>query len=728
MTTRRSLPRGMVVPAAGVLALVMLIASPGCSVKPVPRTPLTPEMQEELGAAASVPEDVAFYSSTMDVAGRATRIWKSEAVMGLVRLPFVQMMMAEMYRSPGYGQVMSVLHTHPLALEFLPVLKDAVSTEVFLCAGPEMVDSLEAFAGVVGVIQMAGLQAAINEEAGGTGEPDVPAMIDAVLTFKDSLRMPPILVGFKMTDEVAAKGFLDTWLARIGPTPVGAIEKQPLAGGEFHVLELKGESIPAQALDSFMSDLEKERVPEQNRLALSEYLRNSKLTLAVGCLDGYLMLFLGTDTSFIARWGQGPSLAASAELEPLRARHKKGLVSTAYSSARIAELLQWTNEDVNALVKAVVDEIPDDEAPPGLKDRLRADAELLVSGLELPKPSSFLTFSFDNKGVETFSLTRADGLLVDCSEPLSILAHRGKVPISVMASHAAEMPEAYDTMVKWLKKGFGYFEDYVLPKMAGEMDRRQYDKVMDLAMPFLASIDGATRQYLIPAIDGTQSIQLADGNGKVERLPNGEGLAPAVPILRLGAAVRLNDPRKFIKAMEQYFAAIETLIEGIHEKYPGQLPPGLALPSPEKRTVAGGTLYHYNLPFDMGADVFPCALIKDDLLVVASSSNLASEMTEPVPMPTGDVTVPEQAAGEVNIVDFSQLRMLLRKLTDSIFTHMQQRRVIRPDDMGGAMMVKMHIDALWRSMRALRSYHSTTTVDGDRMICHSWLHVEDVSE
>jgi len=720
---KKLLLSGTVVAAAGALVAATVLLVPGCSVQPT----LTPEMKKELGAAVWVPEDVSLYSSTRGLARQATQVWKSNAVQNLVKLPLVQMMWAQMAGSSEYRQVMAVLHGSPLVQEGLPILKDAVSTEVFSCAGPEMVDSLQALAGVMNAMRMAGLSDALADGAGRSGGPEVLPLIEAVLAHKDRLRMPPILIGFKLTDEGAAKQFLDRWLARIGPTPVGRIEKRPLGGVDFHVLELKGESIPERGMESVLRDLERERVPRDKLQDLAGFIRSRRVTIAVGVLDGYLMLSIGEDMSLLSRWGKGPSLAASAEFEPLRARHKQGLLSVAYSSARLSGLLAWSPEDIRGLARELVENIPEQASPPGLKKRLLKDADLLAEDLVYPTAGSILSFSFANRGVESYTFGPSSGSALDFSEPLSILAHRGKDPITVLAGHAAENPGGYDTLVKWLRKGFGYFEDYAVPEFGGT-ERRDYEKVMGLALPFLASIDKTTRQHLIPAIDGTQSLQVIDGHGKLAKLPFGRRLTPEVPAPRLGMAVELSDPDKFVEAIGHYFAAANTLLDGMRQAYPSQVPPGLALPSPEMEAAAGGKLFFYRLPWDMGPDVFPCALLKGKLLVLASSSELAAEMTETVPMPTGEVTAPGKAAGAVAMVDFEQGRGLLKGLSDSVFVHLQQEGVIAPDDVGGAMMVKMHIDTLWRSMRALRSYRSTVTLENGHAIHHSWLHMEDVSE
>jgi hypothetical protein len=249
-----------------------------------------------------------------------------------------------------------------------------------------------------------------------------------------------------------------------------------------------------------------------------------------------------------------------------------------------------------------------------------------------------------------------------------------------------------------------------------------------LARPFLASIHDTTREYLVPAIDGTKALQLVDGHGELGALPDGRKLTPVVPLPRFGAAMELKDPVKFVVAIERYIAAAKTLFDGIRRTYDPEIPPELDLPSPVTEAVAGGTLYSYRLPWDLGRDVCPCALLKGDLLVLASSAALAVEMAGTVPMPNDDVVATAKAAGELAMVDFQACHGWLSRLTNSVFLHMQQERIIGPRDTGGALVVKMHVDALLRSLRAFRGYRCLATLEDGRVVYHSWLHVEDVPE
>ena len=257
--------------------------------------------------------------------------------------------------------------------------------------------------------------------------------------------------------------------------------------------------------------------------------------------------------------------------------------------------------------------------------------------------------------------------------------------------------------------------------------RAEYDKAMALARPFLASVDETTRTCLFPAIDGTQSLWVVDGQGLLPRVPNAPPLPKPLPIPRLALAIELNDAKLFTDAISRYADAIRKLIGEARKAYPKHVPPELALPPPQTRDAAGGRLYCYDWPWKLGDDVFPCAFLKDKLLVLASSPKLAEEMAAGgMPMPTSAVTAPDKAAGAVAVADCAEAWRYLTRVTDAVFALVQRMGPRDPEAQQMPMLVKMHLDTLWRSLGAFRGYSSTETVLDGRVVEHSWLHVEDV--
>ncbi|NQT85873.1 hypothetical protein HQ560_03855, partial [bacterium] len=677
-------------------------------------TPLTLETREGLGAAAYVPDDVAVYSSAFRLLDQWTRIWQSNAVQSLARTPLAQYALAWVQMNPFFRQAQMQLQQNPFVIQMLPVLKDAMSNEVFVCAGPESVQTLGALLRIIQSVQRQGVRVGL-QGGDGPGQPDVGLLLQTVLAEEQHLRMPSVLMGGKLKNAAAATQFLDLWMPQIPPTPVGKVEKKAIRGANFYVLDFKGSSLPPEVFADLARELARAKIAPGARSRLIEFLMSQRVVVAVGILDDYLMMAVGRDLSALDTWGARNPLAAAPALEPARKLYRPGLTSIGYSSEALYRLFTPTREGMTAGWGSVKGLITAMKPPQGLAERLDKDVARLIEKIELPVPRRELTLSFDNKGSETFVFGGALGAL-DHSEPLAILAHRGKNPILSSASHAAPNPGVYVEAVEWIKIGFGYFSDYAVPTM-DKAGRKEYEKGMKFVLPFLDSIDKTTRECIVPSIDGVQSVCVIDGGGSLARVPGVRAMPVPFPIPRIGLATQLNDPVKFKQGMRRYMAAARKLIADIQTAYPrGGIPTDFRLRSPMTEAVAGGTLYYYRIPGELGNDVLPCALLKGNLLVLSTSGGLAGEMVEARPMPGNAVVPLDRPIGAASIVDARRAWKYLQRVSDTAFTVMMGmgRRGMRPAEQQQAMVIKMHVDILWRALGAIRGYASSTTVvDGE---------------
>lgn len=687
---------------------------------------LTTEISDGFGAAAQVPDDVSAYSASLNLAERWTRIWQSNAVQNLMALPTVQQAWMQAQGPPFFTSLMQTANTHPVAMQGLPVLKDALSTEVFVCAGPDLAETVGALGHLYGEMQLARMQSQI---AGATGaatnnlESTFGDMIETVLQNEDRLKLPSFLIGFRLTNVEAATLFIDEWLPLVNTGPVGVIEKKTISDGQFYVLDTSGQQLPDSVIAQMTSALQSTKQPADVIERLTNFVRGQRVNVAIGVLEDYLMISLGSDTSLPERWGTDSSLAKSESFAPARAHFKEGLATLSYT-AKSMSAEPVTPEDVQNMVEYLLDSIPGFTVPAALTERLRKDVKLLAGEFPIPEQHETLAFSFDNQGTESFKFGEPFSASLDGSLPLSVLAHRGPQPIVASAARATKNPDGYEQAVKWIKVAFGYFEDFGVPAIPPE-DRPKYEQAMSIAMPFLASVDAATRDHLVPAVDGTQSIFVMDGRGELAVLPGGEVLQPPLVIPRLGTVVELNDADQFKIAITDYAEASRKLIADIDATYPGSMPPSVTIPAPQTVETAGGTHYFYPLPIDLGRDILPSALIKDRLLVLSSSASLAEQLVDEQPMPDCKVTGTDAAAGAVMTIEFTELWNFFRNMGDSAFMLAQQKS--RRGNAQAITLFKMHSDAVLRSLGAIRSYRSTTTLYNGRAMQHSWLHVEDIS-
>ena len=721
-----------VVAALVIIAAVVVAVFPckdgPCKPEGRPMTALTPEMSKAFGAMTKVPGDASFYGSSMHILGRWQAVLQSNAVQSLFKLPIVQ----QLSRHPALRGIQMQAAENPLFVQGLPVLKDAISSEVFVCGGPELAGFIEAVSQISNNARLASMKVLFAEDMDRYEDEEqstkvFTAIIDSVLERKDGLRVPSVLVGFKLTKPDAAKKFLDAWISKIGRLPVSKIKKKQIAGAEFYTLKLSGTDIPKDGYEEMREGLADAEIPKDKADKFEAWIKRQKLTIALGVKDGYLMLSIASDSGMLDTWGQGPSLAESRAVEPARKHFKPGLIDVSYVSSALINVAGWTADDLRKASRAVLDAIPDKKSTVELKKRLRTDLPRLVEDVvtNLPQTGGTVSFSFKNEGVESYSFTETPRTLLDCSKPLTILSHRGKGAMFYSAGRAASSPGTYEAGIKWLKLVFGYVEDFAIPTLKPK-EQREFKKAMKIARPFLTSVDKTTSAHLVPSIDGVQSIMTLDGHGMVTRSPAGGKLPKPLYVPRLNVVVELNDPEEFKLAMSEYVGAVKALLASVKKEYPKADLDELELPPHKESEVAGGTLYFYQLPFDLGADVFPCALMKDRLLVLSSSSRCAKQIVEPSPMPQCSVTHPDGAAGAVTAFNGPECWKLLGRTADFVLT-MVGDNARRERDQQMAMMVRMHLTALWRSLGAIRSYRSTVTHEDGYLINHSWLRVEDIS-
>jgi hypothetical protein len=155
---------------------------------------------------------------------------------------------------------------------------------------------------------------------------------------------------------------------------VGAVEIQTINGGQFYVLDVTGQQIPDQILQQASVAMDGDQISEEVQQQLITFIRGQSISIAVGVLDDYLMISLGSDTSFLERWGTGESLATTKMLEPVRAHFEKCPASLTYTAANMTGQ-PLTSEDVENIAELVLQSIPQFDVPQELAERVRKDVK-----------------------------------------------------------------------------------------------------------------------------------------------------------------------------------------------------------------------------------------------------------------------------------------------------------------------------------------------------------------
>lgn len=227
--------------------------------------------------------------------------------------------------------------------------------------------------------------------------------------------------------------------------------------------------------------------------------------------------------------------------------------------------------------------------------------------------------------------------MVDGSQPLSILNHVGGAPLLAIAGRGKHSPEDYDLLVKWIKKGYGYFDEFGVPQMESE-HQAHYQAIRDFALPLLERLDKTNRDLLIPGMADGQSALVLDAKIKSaqwhKEMPPGDG---PLPMLELALVVGVTDADKVRRGAAEYVAVAQAIADQIHQWEPSAVPEGYKIPSPKSRDITGlkdAKVYWYELPAEAGLDpqVRPALGLSPQFAVISNSPPQVERILKPTPL------------------------------------------------------------------------------------------------
>jgi hypothetical protein len=589
-----------------------------------------------------VPSDASVYSASLRLKEQVDAVAASKAWQRFREIPAVAQawMMVEMQINNPAGpaamfwQIMALPENKQMA----QVLGEMVSDEIVFYAGEDFIKLVELYQLINGstasqlLVAIEEARAAASGQAGAVQDPNaarIPAIMQAIKDDPALLDVPELVFAFRIKDKNAAQ----TQLARLeilanmllDQTGLGSkFERREFHDTEFLVLFLEGTMIPLPDQMPYGLNLD-----EDDYQKLRQIIREKELYVCLGLWNDYVVLSFNKSTEHLAALGQGPAIGARKELAPLARFRDRKLSSVGYASREVVASQLIQSADLDEMVKEIdafirsSPSISDD-----LRERIGADLREAANDFRkyLPVAGPAASFGFlTDGGFESFaySWTQQPGL--ESGKPLEIAQHMGGSPILGFAARGVDDPHAYDTLVKWIRKFYGYVENVGLAEME-EGDREKFQQAMDVARPLLARFDAVTREKLVPALaDGQSAIVLdADIASKQWHADMPASFEP-LPMFELGIVVGVSDREKLVAAMSDYRALINDAIDAVRQQNPDDVPEGVEFPAPEEIAVSDGTLYAWNLNPELGLDpqVVPCAAVNDHAAVLASSRALA---------------------------------------------------------------------------------------------------------
>lgn len=683
-----------------------------------------------------VPADVSFYSSSLHLREQFQTIAKSRAWAKFSSLPLFKMgwqhVQTELAKDPnGPLQQFEAFRKAPENQRLLDLLGDMVSEEVVIFGGGNMGNFVELAMQVAGAMQEAMVTAAMT----GQNQPDkaqeliAKGLLGSLNKKPDLIAIPEIVYGFKLRKAEAAKEQqkrlyeLLQHAAKQHPEAKFQVKMSKVAGDDFLVV-----SLPFKNLDISFEKVEKKPGEYDN---LARQIKKQTLTISLGVHKGYVLLAVGPSVEVIERLDKGgPSLSSRPEFQKMAKFADKKILDVNYVSRAFNETVTKQQNPFDNISQRVQEGLKQagGSLPDEMKKRLEKDLPLLAKDLSslVPKPGAMLSFSFESaRGQESYTYDWAEHKGSDGSQPLSLLSHLGGSPILAGVSRSTYNPQTYDTFVKWLKVANSYVEDFVLPQ-AGDDVKKQYDRIMEIALPILKKINDATRNNLIPSLKDSQTAFVFDGKLASKRWFEGLPAADSeLPLPEVAIVCGISDEALFKKAFEEYRSAINDTLAVVSNAAGGLLPQ-LSLPPPETKKTKNGTQYYYSIPPFLGIDpkFQPNAGLSAKVLALGLSLEHTDRLLADTPLKSKlavhkDLKRPLAGAF---YCDFPAFLKMLSPWVDYGAKHSQAA-------MGDAKQVEeivKQIHAVLEVLSVLRETGSVSYQEGDTFVTHSETVFEDI--
>ena len=344
-------------------------------------------------------------------------------------------------------------------------------------------------------------------------------MMATLLKKSDLIKMPNLIVGFKLADTkravemLAQLELLVSIVCDSNPKTRGHWKRTPLGKYEYLVLSLDGSMVPWDQVP--VDDLRRYETKPGDADKLIERLKKLTLTISLGLRDDYLLLAIGPSTAALAHLGEGPHLAGCPQLKPLEKFADKRLTSIGYVSAALNAQISDSNRGAKSTTcsTALDKALPGMPLTPDQVKRIRADAGRVGQGH--PGPDSqgrrgrWNSASSATAAAKATATSGATSRALDGSKPLGLPSHFGGTPLWGFAARAKPCLAQYDTLVKWLRVGHRLFRRVRRAEDVGQRTRA-IPEVLRSRPP--ASWRGSTRptaRMLLPALaDGQIGLVL----------------------------------------------------------------------------------------------------------------------------------------------------------------------------------------------------------------------------
>ncbi len=726
--------------------LVVVLAMTACIttaiVAPAPAEPSAAEKLKALDTSLNlIPEDAAFYSSMLRNREQIDAILQSRAWAKFQELPLVQMAW-QTYETTSASphakaaQVKMVLE-NPQVKDLLALLGDMFSRDVFVYGDADMVDFLKLMQEVGTAMNYGPVLLKISGQMEDVDINRIKAMvlIAALAENADQIKLPSMVFGFKVEDTARATihlGKLEfiagALLASQGPELASALKRTKIDGQDYLVLTLEGNMIPWDKipLEKLKGVLELE---EGSVERLVEKLKQKSLVIAMGLRGDYLLVSIGSSTEPLTKLGKGAGLVSRPEMVPLAKFADRRLVSIDYLSKEFMEVFSSGRQDVDDFMEFAEQMLLESKLTDQQQAQVRKDATELAQTIKQRMPvvgaTSGVSF-LSKRGIESFSYDWSMHPALDGTKALGLLTHVGSSPILAVVSRGKVSVEEYDLMVKWLRKGYGYFKKYGVPQMQ-ESEREKFEKFAELAEPILARAHKATREKLLPALDGQVGLVVDGKLTSKQFLKTLPATDKEMPMIEPAIVLGVRDADLMREALVEYWGIIQETLDTAAQIEPAF--DDVLLPEPETIDTANGELFAFVPPEECPVDkqLTPNVGVGKDVCVFSMSQAHTERLLKATPLSAGGVLSKTDRPMAVAVVfDWAGLLRAGRPWIDLAVEKILDQTLGPDADEADREGIQKQVHTVVELLSVLRCVTSEAHFEDGVMVVHTLTEIRDV--
>ncbi len=689
-----------------------------------------------LAASANlVPSNAAFYTSMLRNREQLMALLQSRAWAKLRSLPAVKDLTAKMLSEmakQGHPQQAAAFFAQPQNQRLLRLLSDMGADEIFIYGGQSWIEIfhlLSEFSGFGSQIAMMGPNANPKQAQA--------MLFKAIMKNGKRFKVPSLVIGFKVSSAEAANEQLARLeqllrgLVQQQPMLKGRLRRTPVGGSRFLTLNLDGSLIPWDQMN--LQDYEEEAGQADE---LVKTLKAKTLVVALGVHKDYVLLSIGDSTKPVAVLGEGEHLMQRPEFKPAEQFAGKPITSLSYVSKAFMSAISTTKKDVDKMVaqlQSAINNLPlaDDQKKQMSNDLVELGRDMKTFVAE---PGANVSVSFLNgHGQESYDYDYGQHPGLDGSKPLTLLQHAGGSPILAVAGRGRYEPKKYELLVKWVKKAYGYVDNFVVGFLNDEQ-KAQIDQVTKVVFPLLERFDKATRTQILPAFKDSQFAFVLDAGIRSKRwFPNFQ-TPTAMPMLEPAIVFGISNAEALRKGVEEYRLIINDAIAKARDFSPQKIQE-FEIPPPETRPLQNGTMYYYNLP-PVGLDpqILPNAALSQHVLALTLSPRQSEAILSRTPLKVEHGLLADAATRPLAMAAYFNWPALLNAARP--WVHFGVRAAIKQsaNENGskmGAEQIKSimsQVDTVLDILKVLRNVQSVSYFEGKMLVTHTVTTVRDIPQ